>query len=86
MSEREVSISVRVMTIRDGTHGISMSAPDKILGEWQDSGAVSLALTDAYAVSICGKGGKHRYQLSMPGTPVKGELVSEKEAIVIVKL
>jgi len=86
MSEREVSISVRVMTIRDGTHGISLSAPDKILGEWQDSGAVSLAVTESYAVSICGKGDKHRYMLTLPGTPVRGEMLSETEAIVIVKL
>lgn len=86
MAMREVTISVKVTMIRDGTHGISMCAPDKILGEWQDSGAVSLALTENYGVSICGKNGKHRYLLTLPGTPVKGELVSDTEALVTVRV
>jgi hypothetical protein len=82
----EVTITVRVTMIRDGTHGISMCAPDKILGEWQDSGAVSLAVMEDKAISICGKDGKHRYMLTLPGTPVKGELVSETEALVVVQI
>ena len=86
MSNREVSITVRVTTIRDGTNGISMAAPDKILGEWQDSGAVSLAVTDDYAISICGKEGKHRYKLSMPGTPIKAECLSAMEAVIVVQI
>ena len=57
-----------------------------ILGEWQDSGAVSLAVTEDKAVSICGKDGKHRYMLTLPGTPVKGELVSETEAVLVVQM
>ncbi len=82
----ELNITVKVTMIRDGTHGISMCAPDKILGEWQDSGAVSLAVTEDHAVSICGKDGRHRYMLTLPGTPVKGELVSATEATVTVKI
>ena len=86
MTMSELSITVKVTMIRDGTHGISICAPDKILGEWQDSGAVSLAVLEDHAVSICGKGGQHRYMLTLPGTPVKGELVSETEAVVVVKM
>ena len=82
----EVTIIIKVTTIRDGTHGISMCAPDKILGEWQDSGAFSLAIAEDNAVSICGKDGKHRYMLTLPGTPVKGDLVSEKEARVVIRV
>lgn len=83
---REVNISVRVTTIRDGTEGISLSAPDKVLGEWQDSGAVSLAVTEDLAVDICGECGKHRYFLKMPGTPVNGKLVSDTEAVITVQM
>jgi hypothetical protein len=86
MISREVSITVKVTTIRDGTNGISMSVPDKILGQWQDSGAVSLVVTADNAVSICGKEGKHRYILSMPGTPVRAERLSETEAVITVQI
>jgi hypothetical protein len=82
----EIAITVKVTMIRDGTHGISMCAPDKILGEWQDSGAVSLAITDSNAVSIRGKDDKHRYLLTIPGDVIKGELVSATEAMLMVRL
>jgi hypothetical protein len=82
----EISITVKVTMIRDGTHGISMCAPDKILGEWQDSGAVSLAITDNNAVSIRGKDDKHRYLLTIPGNVIKGELVSATEAMLVVRM
>lgn len=82
MDEREVNITVRVATISDGTHGIIMSAPDKVLGQWQDSRAVSLAILEDFAVSICGEDGKHRYRLALPGKPVKGEMLSETEAVI----
>lgn len=82
----EISITVKVTLIRDGTHGISMCAPDKILGEWQDSGAVSLAITDNNAVSIRGKDEKHRYLLTIPGDVIKGELVSATEAMLVVRM
>jgi hypothetical protein len=82
----ELAITVKVTMIRDGTHGISMCAPDKVLGEWQDSGAVSLAITVDNAVSIRGKDDKHRYLLTIPGTVIKGELVSATEAVLMVSV
>jgi len=87
MSEgREVSIMVRVAAIRDGTHGISMTMPDRLIGEWADSGASSLAVTDEYNIRICGKGGIQRYMLTMPGTPIRGEQLSDTEAVIFVCL
>lgn len=86
MSGREVSITVKVTTIRDGTNGISMSISDRILGQWQDSGAVSLVVAADNAVRICGKEGKHRYILSMPGIPVRAECLSETEAVITVEM
>lgn len=84
--ERELSITVRVATIRDGTHGISIAMPDRLVGEWTDSGASSLAVTDEYKISICGKGGAHRYLLTMPGRPLRGEQLSDTEATIVVCL
>ena len=84
--EREVSIMVRVMTIRDGTHGISLAMPNKLIGEWADSGAGSLTVTEEMAVQILSRDGSQRYLLSMPGTPVRVENVSEAEATIVVQL
>ncbi len=82
----EIAITVKVTMIRDGTHGISMCAPDKILGEWQDSGVVSLGITDNNAVSIRGRDDKHRYLLTIPGDVINVELVSATEAMLMVRL
>lgn len=86
MYEHEVSITVRVTVIRDGTQGISLSAPNKVLGEWQDSGAALLKLTEDNAVSICGEDGSHRYRLSLPGVLVKSDLLSPTEAVLIIRV
>lgn len=83
---REVSITVRVMTIRDGTCGISIAMPDRLVGEWADSGARSLAVTDEYGVRICGKDGVQRYLLTMPGTPLRGQQLSDTEATIVVRI
>jgi len=84
--EREVSIMVRVMTIRDGSHGISLAMPNKLIGEWEDSGAGSLTVTEGMGVQILSRDGSQRYLLSMPGTPVRVENVSEAEATIVVQL
>jgi hypothetical protein len=83
---REVSITVRVATIRDGTHGISIAMPRRLVGEWTDSGAKSLAVTDEYGIRIYGNDGTQRYLLTMPGTPLRGEQLSDTEAVIIVCL
>ncbi|MBM3166100.1 MAG: hypothetical protein FJZ83_00825 [Chloroflexi bacterium] len=84
--EREVSIMVRVMTIRDGTHGISLAMPNKLIGEWTDSGAGSLTVTEEMGVQILSLDGSQRYLLSMPGTPLRVEKVSDTEATIVVML
>jgi hypothetical protein len=86
LTEREVCITVRVTTIRDGTQGISLSAPDKVLGEWQDSGAFMLRIAGENSISVCGAEGQHRYMLSLPGTCIKSELLSATEALVIIRI
>lgn len=82
----EVNIMVRVMTIRDGTHGISLTMPDKLLGEWTDSGAEALTVTDEFAVRILGCDGAHRYLLTMPGTPLSCQQLSATEACVVIRI
>ena len=82
----EVTINVRVTAIRDGTYGISMAMPDRVIGEWTDSGAVSLAITDEYGISICGRDGAQRYLLTMPGVPFQGEQLSDTEATIVVHI
>jgi len=83
---REVSITVRVSTIRDGTQGISIAMPDRLVGEWTDSGAKSLAVTDENGIRICGRDGAQRYLLTMPGTPLRGQQLSDIEATIVVCL
>ena len=83
---REVSIIVRVTTIRDGTQGISIAMPDRLVGEWTDSGARSLAVTDENGIRICGGDGAQRYLLTMPGAPLRGQQLSDTEATIVVSL
>jgi len=83
---REIPITVRVTTIRDGTQGISLSTGNSIIGEWTDSGARSLMLTSEYSVSICGRDGKHRYFVSLPGIALSAKQLSDAEATVIVSM
>ncbi|MBM4447525.1 MAG: hypothetical protein FJ023_09345 [Chloroflexi bacterium] len=83
---REVRITVRVAAIRDGAQGISIAMPERLLGEWADSGASSLALTDEYNIRVFGKDGVQRYLLTMPGTTIRGEQLSDTEAVIVVCL
>ena len=82
----EICITVSIKAIRDGSHGISLSTPDKVLGEWTDSGAVSLTVTPENAISICDRDGTHRYLLTLPGTPVQPQQISKTEATVVVRM
>jgi len=83
---REVNITVSITAIRDGTHGISIAMPDRLVGEWTDSGARSLSVTDEYGIRICGDAGVQRYLLTMPGTSLRGQQLSDTEATVVVRL
>jgi len=83
---REVSITVSIKAIRDGSHGISLSTADKLLGEWTDSGAFSLTVTPENAISICNRDNSHRYLLTLPGTPVQWQQISDTEATVVVRM
>ena len=74
------------MTIRDGTHGISLALPDKLIGEWTDSGAGALTVTEEMQVRIISRDGSQRYLLSMPGIPIRTENISENEATIVVRL
>jgi len=82
-SHSEICIKVSIKNISDGTKGISLSGPDKLIGEWVDSGAYSLSITPDCQVSIYDESGKQRYLLTFPGTPIRGEQLSETEAAVI---
>ena len=84
IDSHEINITVKVTTIRDGTYGISLALPDRLLGEWTDSGARSLIVTEEHAVSICGSDGCQRYLLTMPGTPLRGQQLSDTEAVIAI--
>ena len=83
---REIPITIRVTTIRDGTQGISLSRGNSIIGEWTDSGARSLMLSSEYSISICGRDGKHRYFVTLPGIALSAKQLSNTEATVIVNM
>jgi len=73
------SMAVRVGVIRDGTQGISLSMGGKVIGEWTDSRARILSLTDDLRVEICGEDGARMYLFSVPGNTLSGEQLSETE-------
>ena len=79
---RQGTLTVRAMVIRDGTPGISLSMGTELIGEWTDSRARTLALTDDHKVSILGAGGEHLYLLSAPGKALSGEVVSDTEVAI----
>jgi hypothetical protein len=75
----QATLTVRAMVIRDGTPGISLSLGTRLLGEWTDSRAKALSLTDDCKVCIRGTSGEQLYLLSTPGTALSGEVVSDTE-------
>ena len=78
----QTTLTVRAMVIRDGTPGISLSMGSELLGEWTDSRARMLSLTDDYKVGIHGADGELLYLLSVPGKVVSAEEVSDKEVAI----
>lgn len=86
VESREIPVTIRIKAIRDGTPGISLAIQDEVIGEWTDSKAMSLILTDKYGIGICDRHGSQRYMLALPGTPVHGEKLSDTEVSVVVRI
>ena len=76
------SLTVRACVIRDGTQGISLSMGEKLIGEWTDSRAKVLSLTDENKIGIHGADGEHLYLFSVPGKPLSGEQASDTEVTI----
>ena len=77
------TLTVRACVISDGTPGISLSLNSEVVGEWTDSKARLLSLTEDGAVKIHGADGKSLYLFSMPGEIVSTEQVSDTEVVII---
>ena len=79
---RGTVLTVRAMVIRDGTPGISLSLGGEVIGEWTDSRAKLLSLTDDLKVRVHGADGELLYLVTAPGKAVSGEEVSDKEVTI----
>ncbi len=80
------TLTVRAMVIRDGTPGISLSVGRELVGEWTDSKARLLSLSEDYKARVHGADGELLYLLSVPGKPLGGEEVSETEVSITFEL
>ncbi|MBL7125253.1 MAG: hypothetical protein ISS51_04075 [Dehalococcoidales bacterium] len=76
------TLTVRACVIRDGTPGISLSMGREVIGEWTDSRAKTLSLTDDCKVAIQGADGEQLYLFSVPGKLLSGEQVSDTEVTI----
>lgn len=76
---KRATLTVRATVIRDGTPGISLSMGTELVGEWTDSRAKTLSLTDDYKARILGAGGEQLYLLNAPGKALSAEAVSDTE-------
>jgi len=74
------------MVIRDGTLGISLSLGGELIGEWSDSRARILSLTDDCKVRIHGADGELLHLFNVPGKVVSGEEVSDREVAITFEL
>ena len=79
-------LKVRAMVIRDGTPGISLALGSRLIGEWTDSRARTLGLTEDFKVKILGARGELLYLFSVPGKILSGELISDKEVAISFEL
>lgn len=79
-------LKVRAMVIRDGTPGISLALGSRLVGEWTDSRARTLGLTDDFKVRVLGAGGELLYLFSAPGRILCGELISDREVAISFEL
>ena len=73
------TLSVRVGVIRDGTQGISISMGGHLIGEWTDSRARTLSLTNDFKVAICAENRERLYYFTVPGRTLSGEQLSDVE-------
>jgi len=80
------TLTVRATVIRDGTPGISLSLGGELIGEWSDSRARMLSLTEDCKVRIHGTDGELLYLFSVPGKVVSGEEVSDREVAITFEL
>jgi len=78
----QTTLTVRACVIRDGTPGISLSMDGRVIGEWTDSRARMLSLTDEGKVRIHGADGEPLYLFSFPGKMVSAEQVSNTEVAI----
>ena len=76
------TLTVRAGVIRDGTPGISLSMGGELIGEWADSRAKTLSLTDEGKVAIQGSAGEPLYLFSVPGRLLSCEQVSAVEVAI----
>ena len=58
----------------------------ELIGEWSDSRARMLSLTEDYKVRIHGADGELLYLFSAPGKVVAGEEVSDREVAITFEL
>lgn len=79
---RRATLTIRTMVIRDGTPGVSLSMGTELVGEWTDSRAKTLSLTDDYKARILGAGEEQLYLLSAPGKALSAEAVSDTEVAI----
>ena len=85
-SARQGVLQVRAMVIRDGTPGISLSLGSRLLGEWTDSRARTLAVREDLKVKILGAGGELLYLFSVPGKVLSATMISDKEVTISFEL
>jgi len=76
------TLTVRACVIRDGTPGISLSMGGELIGEWADSRAKTLLLTDEGEVAIQGADGERLYLFSVPGKLLSCKQVSATEVTI----
>jgi len=76
------TLTVRACVIRDGTPGISLSMGREVIGEWTDSRARTLSLTDDYKVGIHGADGELLHLFSVPGKTLSAEPASDTEVAI----
>ena len=76
------TLTVKATVIRDGTQGISLSLRGELIGEWTDSRARLLSLTEDGKVRIHGADGELLYLFSVPGKVVSAEEISDREVAI----
>jgi hypothetical protein len=77
-----ITLTVRACVIRDSTLGISLFMGGELIGEWTDSRAQTLSLTDEGKVAIQGATGEPLYLFSVPGKLLSCEQVSDTEVTI----